>query len=128
MVKRLPEGPIFSSERGNLTNLHSHKYSGLANAKTIDINQGKTGGLNVATRKPSSHQHQYATGRHHATIRNGSGTRRSLGIVSGQSKRNYRPDLRKTALARTSALLASQKEKPDAPPKKVRGKKKTATA
>jgi hypothetical protein len=52
MVKRVPEGPIFSRERvsfrlwctvkhhtddmygqGNLRNLHSYKYSGLANAK-----------------------------------------------------------------------------------------------
>ncbi|CCA77422.1 hypothetical protein PIIN_11399 [Serendipita indica DSM 11827] len=32
------------------------------------------------------------------------------------------------AIARTSALLAAQKEKPDAPPKKVRGKKKAQAA
>lgn len=32
----------------------------------------------------------------------------------------------KAALARTSALLASQKEKPEPHPKKVRGKKKHA--
>ncbi|KAG8757813.1 hypothetical protein FRC14_001462 [Serendipita sp. 396] len=114
--------------KGNLMNLHSHKYSGLANAKTIGISHNKTGNLSVVTRKPSSHQHQYHTGRHHATIRPGSGSRRSMGIVSGQSKRNYRPDLRRAAIARTSALLASQKEKPDAHPKKLRGKKKAAAA
>jgi len=126
MVKRLPEGPVFSSEPGNLMNLHSHKYSGLANAKTIHINQEKNGGLKVSTRKPSSHQHQHATGKHNATIRQGSGGRRSYGIIAGQTRRNYRPDLRKAAIARTSALLASQREKPDPPTKKLRGKKKHA--
>lgn len=33
VVKRLPEGPILSKEPGNLTNLHSHKFSGLTNAE-----------------------------------------------------------------------------------------------
>jgi len=126
-VKRLPEGPVFSSEPGNLMNLHSPKYSGLANAKTINISHNKNGGgLKVSTRKSSRHPHQHATGMHHSTIRQGSGSRRSFGIVSGLSKRNYRPDLRKAALARTSKLLESQKEKRDAPPKKLRGKKKAA--
>ncbi|CAG7853926.1 SubName: Full=Uncharacterized protein {ECO:0000313/EMBL:KIM31687.1} [Serendipita indica DSM 11827] len=126
--QEIARGPVFSSEPGNLMNLHSHKYSGLANAKTIAINHTKGSGLTVSTRKPSAHQHQHATGRHSATIRQGSGSRRSMGIVAGQSKRNYRPDLRKAAIARTSALLAAQKEKPDAPPKKVRGKKKAQAA
>jgi len=129
MVKRLPEGPIFSSEPGNLMNLHSHKYSGLANAKTIHIGHNKTGGgLKVSSRKPSSHPHQHSTGMHHSTIRQGSGSRRSMGIVAGQTKRGYRPDLRKAAIARTSKLLESQREKRDAPPKKLRGKKKAAAA
>jgi hypothetical protein len=78
-------------------NLHSHKYSGLANAKTIHIAQEKTGNIKFSTRKPSSHQHQHSTGRHNATIRPGSGPRRSLGIASGQARRNYRPDLRKVS-------------------------------
>lgn len=86
-------------------NLHSHKYSGLANAKTIHIGFNKTGGgLKVSTRKPSSHPHQHATGQHHATIRQGSGSRRSMGIVSGQSKRNYRPDLRKVSIGEPSTF------------------------
>ncbi|PVF98247.1 60S ribosomal protein L28, partial [Serendipita vermifera] len=123
MVKRLPQGPVFSSEPGNLMNLHSHKWSGLANAKTIQIDHNKGGGLKVVTRKPSAHPYQNSTGKHYSSIRQGSGPRRSAGIAAGQSKRGYRPDLRKAALARTSALLASLKEKPDAPPKKVRGKK-----
>ncbi|KAJ8501888.1 hypothetical protein ONZ45_g11983 [Pleurotus djamor] len=33
LVKRVREGPVFSKEPGNLRNLHSHKYSGLANSK-----------------------------------------------------------------------------------------------
>ncbi|KAG8792799.1 hypothetical protein FRC12_004821 [Ceratobasidium sp. 428] len=29
IVKRVPEGPIFSKEPGNIKNIHSRKYSGL---------------------------------------------------------------------------------------------------
>ena len=30
---RRHNGPVFSKEKGNLMNIHSHKYSGLANSK-----------------------------------------------------------------------------------------------
>lgn len=90
--------------QGNLMNLHSHKYSGLANAKTIHVHHHKpegatgSGHIKVTTRKPASHHHKHANSKHHSNIRAGSGSRRSLGIVSGQSKRNYRPDLRHVSL------------------------------
>jgi hypothetical protein len=79
-------------------NLHSHKYSGLANAKTIQIDHNKGGGLKIVTRKPSANPYQNSTGKHYSSIRQGSGPRRSAGIAAGQSKRNYRPDLRKVSI------------------------------
>ncbi|KAF9236827.1 ribosomal L28e protein family-domain-containing protein [Melanogaster broomeanus] len=142
VVKKVPEGPIFSTEPGNLRNLHSHKYSGLANTKarittsceTIDIKDSPSG-IQVTTIKSKASPRQVRTARTTLTIRNRSGGRRALGVVAGLAKRGYRPDLRANPLeityvvllfGRTTALIAAQKEKKPLPPKKARGKKAAA--
>jgi len=122
MVKRVPEGPVFSREPGNLLNLHSYKYSGLANTKTIDIRDSGSG-VQITTRKTKASPRAVRTSKVTSTLRNGSGGRRSLGITASYAKRGYRSDLRKAALGRTSALLAAQKEPKPTPERKVRGKK-----
>ncbi|KAJ3718234.1 ribosomal L28e/Mak16 [Lentinula raphanica] len=122
MVKGLSHGPIFSKEPGNLLNLHSAKYSGLANAKTIDISD-VNGRVTITTRKPKASPYAVAPARSTSSIRPRSGVRRAFGITSTFSKRGYRPDLRKAALARTAALVSAQKEPKEAPPRKLRGKK-----
>ncbi|KAJ3737005.1 ribosomal L28e protein family-domain-containing protein [Lentinula guzmanii] len=96
IVKGLPEGPIFSKEPGNLLNLHSHKYSGLANAKTIDVSD-VNGKITVTTRKPKASPYAVAPARSTSSIRSRSGSRRALGIIASHSKRGYRPDLRKVS-------------------------------
>ncbi|KAK0234071.1 ribosomal L28e/Mak16 [Armillaria fumosa] len=122
IVKRVPEGPIFSREPGNLRNLHSYKYSGLANAKTIDVSDSPAG-VKITTRKSKASSHAVASAKAVSYIRPRSGTRRALGIASQPLKKGYRPDLRTAALARVSALIAAQKEPKPSPPKKLRGKK-----
>ncbi|KIY51966.1 ribosomal protein L28e [Fistulina hepatica ATCC 64428] len=122
MVKKVPEGPIFSKEPGNLVNLHSHKYSGLANSKTIDIADSPNG-IAITTRKKKTLSNAVAGARASHTIRARSGPRRSFGIAASYAKKGYRPDLRAAAVARTSALLSAQKEPKPLPPKKVRGRK-----
>jgi large subunit ribosomal protein L28e len=47
-------------------------------------------------------------------------------IVNSTTKRGYRPDLRKDAVARASALRKSQKPVKEDKPTKVRGKKAQA--
>ncbi|PPR03793.1 hypothetical protein CVT24_007473 [Panaeolus cyanescens] len=122
IVKRVPEGPVFSKEPGNLRNLHSYKYSGLANSKVVHVAED-AGAIKIYTRKtkasPQAVRSAYAV----TSIRARSGGRRANGIAVAPAKRGYRPDLRTAALARVSALVASQKERKAAPPKKVRGKK-----
>jgi len=122
IVKRVPEGPIFSREPGNLTNLHSHKYSGLANTKTIDIKDSGSG-VQITTRKTKASPFAVSSGKSSSTIRNRSGGRRTLGVAGKHAKRGYRPDLRTAALGRVSAILAAQKEPKPTPERKVRGKK-----
>jgi len=127
IVKRVPEGPVFSREPGNLPNLHSYKYSGLVNKKSIDIKDSGLG-LIITKRKNSSSPHSVRGSKSIASIRNHSGGRRALGVTSSVVKKGYRPDLRKVALGRTSALLAAQKEPKPEREKKPRGKKAIAAA
>ncbi|KAK0466045.1 ribosomal L28e/Mak16 [Desarmillaria tabescens] len=123
IVKRVPEGPIFSKEPGNLRNLHSHKFSGLANAKVPLMSPTRPAGVKITTRKPKASPHAVASAKATTYIRPRSGTRRALGIAAQPAKKGYRPDLRTAALARVSALIAAQKEPKPSPPKKLRGKK-----
>jgi len=122
MVKRLPEGPIFSKESGNLRNLHSHKYSGLTNAKTIDIDSDSNGKVIIKSRKLSSGARSISKCHHSQSVRSRSGPRRALGVASSHARRGYRPDLRKAAIARVSALTIANNGKPRRVyEKKVRG-------
>lgn len=125
MVKGLPEGPIFSKEPGNLTNIHSHKYSGLANSKVIDISDNN-GNIQITTHKTKTSPHAVKSAKSITHVRPRSGPRRALGVAASTARRGYRPDLRTAALARTSALLAAQKEPKATPPRKARGKKASA--
>ncbi|TFK42139.1 ribosomal L28e/Mak16 [Crucibulum laeve] len=122
IVKRVEEGPVFSREKGNLRNLHSHKFSGLANSKTIDISDsGK--GIAITTRKTDASPHAVASAYTTTKIRPRSGGRKGLGKAAAIAKSGYRPDLRTAALARVSALIAAQKEPKPSPPQKLRGKR-----
>ncbi|EMD32586.1 hypothetical protein CERSUDRAFT_143604 [Gelatoporia subvermispora B] len=122
IVKRVPEGPVFSREPGNLTNLHSFKYSGLANPKAIDVRE-KEGAIQITTLKKGASVHAVKAARATTTVRARSGPRRALGVAAKISKRGYRADLRTALLGRVSRIVESQREKKPAPAKKVRGKK-----
>jgi large subunit ribosomal protein L28e len=49
-------------------------------------------------------------------------------VVNGTTKRGYRTDLHKSAIARASAIRNSQRPKKDAPAPKLRGAKAKAAA
>ncbi|CAE6466279.1 ribosomal l28e domain-containing protein [Rhizoctonia solani AG-1 IA] len=129
IVKRVPEGPIFSKEPGNLKNVHSRKYSGLISDKSLHIgHNAETNAITLTSRKPKSSIHQHSKGEHKTTIRARSGPRRAQGVVASQARLGYRPDLRQAALQRVSALQRAQQTKKPAPERKVRGKKAKAAA
>ncbi|KAL1951008.1 hypothetical protein VTO73DRAFT_157 [Trametes versicolor] len=92
-VKRVEEGPIFSKEPGNLTNIHSWKYSGLANEKTITVKETETG-VQLAYRKKSASPLAVHPAVSTISIRPRSGPRRAAGVTAKLAKRGYRPDLR----------------------------------
>ncbi|EPQ60184.1 ribosomal protein L28e, partial [Gloeophyllum trabeum ATCC 11539] len=122
IVKKVPEGPIFSREPGNLPSLHSYKYSGLANQKTVAVTDTGSN-IQISYTKKGASPHAVKPARATINIRSRSGPRRSLGVAAKLSKRGYRPDLRPVLLARVSALAASKKEPKSRPVKKPRGKK-----
>jgi len=121
-VKRVVEGPVFSKEPGNLRNLHSYKFSGLANSKTIDVSESN-GSIKIRTRKTKASPSAVSSAYSSSSVRPRSGGRRALGVGAAPAKRGYRADLRTAALARVSALVAAQHEPKPTPPKKLRGKK-----
>ncbi|KAJ7696809.1 ribosomal L28e protein family-domain-containing protein [Mycena rosella] len=129
MVKRGPSvGRIFSKESGNLRNIHSEKFSGLANSKTVHI-VDSANGIQIVSRKQKATPFAVSGASSTGVIRSRTGSRRALGIVAvTASKKAGRPDLRTAALARVSALLAAQKEPKPAPAKKSPRSKKSKTA
>ncbi|KAJ6617420.1 ribosomal L28e protein family-domain-containing protein [Mycena sp. CBHHK59/15] len=115
LVKRAP-GIIFSKEPANLRNLHSQKYSGLANSKALQITQTPKG-IQIAKLSKSTNPFNVSNGKSTTVIRPHSGPRRTLGVAATPAKAGYRPDLREAALARAAAHL----QKPKAsPPRKSR--------
>ena len=52
----------FSCESGNVMNLNSYKFSGLANKKTVDVSQDAAGKISITTKKPSAFYAQKVAG------------------------------------------------------------------
>ncbi|CBI35985.3 hypothetical protein AAG906_029428 [Vitis piasezkii] len=110
LVKEFGNGTAsvqFSKESNNLYNVNSYKHSGLANHKTVTIQGGKDNAVVLATtktkkqNKPGSLLHKSAMKKEF---------RRMAKAVSNQVGDNYyRPDLKKAALARLSAVHRSLK-------------------
>ena len=92
----------FSVERGNLTSKSSYKYSGLANSKTIDISptDDNRASLTKKTKKAGTCGKGGS-----AVIALNKDFRRVEKTITSQATDNYyRPDLKKEALAKYSAV------------------------
>ncbi|KAG9307635.1 hypothetical protein G9A89_023200 [Geosiphon pyriformis] len=115
LVKR--NGVQFSAERGNLTNLNSHKYSGLANKKVIGVTEAPDKkGIIISKKKNRAPFGKIASSTYETTHTKGI-RRAARSFTNEYTRAGYRPDLRKEALARISAVYQSQK------PVKVHAKK-----
>ncbi|WVQ99044.1 hypothetical protein IAU59_006176 [Kwoniella sp. CBS 9459] len=125
-------GPTFSREKGNLLNRHSHKFSGLANSKVINIYANPEGGITVTKVKADAKPNQVASARTHVNLRRSTGPRRANKIAAAETAgKGYRADLRQVAVARASALARATTRTANPPksyPKKQRGPKKAAAS
>ncbi|XP_030953172.1 60S ribosomal protein L28-2 [Quercus lobata] len=112
-------GVQFSKEPNNLFNLNSYKYSGLANRKTVTIQPGgKDLSVVLATTKTKK-QNKPAAILHKSVMRK-EFPRMAKAVTNQVSNNYYRPDLKKAALARLSAVHRSLKVTKSGPKKKNR--------
>ena len=98
----------FSKEPNNLYNLNSYKHSGLANKKTVTIQPaGKDQYVLLATTK-SKKQGKPASLLHKSIMKK-EFNRMAKAVVNQVAANYYRPDLKKAALVRLSAVNRSLK-------------------
>ncbi|RSH81824.1 uncharacterized protein EHS24_008017 [Apiotrichum porosum] len=122
--RKSSNGPIFSAEQGNLLNLHSQKYSGLANSKVLAIDANAEGAITVTKIQPNGGQ--VASARKASTLKRSTGPRRAAKIAAVETAaKGYRADLRAAAVARISALTRVNRRAAN-PPKDKRSKKVAA--
>ncbi|GLT79045.1 hypothetical protein SLA2020_505550 [Shorea laevis] len=111
LVKQFGRGSAgvqFSKESNNLYNLNSYKHSGLANKKTVTIQPGgKDLSVVFATTKTKK-QNKPASLVHKSVMRK-EFPRMAKAVVNQVADNYYRPDLKKAALARLSAVNRSLK-------------------
>lgn len=96
----------FSTERGNLMNLSTYKYSGIANSKTVDISAAEDGlALKKNTVKAGTTPNKGV-----AVIPLNKNFRRMAKAIQSQATDNfYRSDLKSAALARWTAVYNSSR-------------------
>jgi large subunit ribosomal protein L28e len=117
LVKR--DGHQFSSEKGNLRNLNSYKYSGLANPKAIDISP-VAGGITVSIKSQRKADARRPVRLFQKLTLNKLNLKRDFrrvakAISNQTAGRYYRPDLRLAALARWTNIHRSLTRGPAKP-------------
>ena len=109
LVKQFGNGTAsvqFSRESNNLYNLNSYKYSGFANKKTVTIqpaSEEKSVLLATSKTKKQSKPGQLL----HKSIMKKEFRRMAKSVSNQVAANYYRPDLKKAALARLSAVHKS---------------------
>ncbi|GAA5858694.1 hypothetical protein JCM8547_001427 [Rhodosporidiobolus lusitaniae] len=104
-------GRIFTSEKANLKGIHGAKYSAAANHHTIDISAKESGkGVVVSWREEGASPFAVKSAvKSKGVSKVGANAARAVGRIIPSTGRE---DLGKLAIARTSHILATQKERP----------------
>jgi len=98
----------FSSEPGNLKNVHSARYSGLSQKRAVDVEVAADGKSAVLSIKSASSRRKPAREWNKIALKKD--FRRSAKAIKAVTS-SYRPDLTRTALARFSRLHWAAKSK-----------------
>ncbi|XP_006853948.2 60S ribosomal protein L28-1 [Amborella trichopoda] len=113
----------FSKESNNLYNVHSFKYSGLANKKTVSITPGGKD-LSVALSTTKTRKQSKPSDLQNRSLLKKEFRRMAKAVVSQVADNYYRPDLKDAALARLSAVHRSLKVAKSGVKKKTRQNQK----
>ncbi|KAM0334094.1 hypothetical protein ACHAQA_001114 [Verticillium albo-atrum] len=125
IVKRkgLGNSIIFSRDPYNLTNVHSKKHAGYAHDKSISVQAGENGAIQVVSKNEKKVQ-KPAEARNVTSFSQQAPARKTYKAVANlAARRSYRSDLRQSAVERVSALRYAQKAVKADPEQKLRGKK-----
>ncbi|MCJ1419387.1 hypothetical protein MMC32_005742 [Xylographa parallela] len=124
LVKRRSGGGVqFSRDPFNLVNKHSRKHAGFVNDKAVGILPGTKGGLTLSTKKTKHSNRPIANINEVKFGADKSGPKVYKNIVNVIAKQGYRPDLRRDAVARASAIKMSSRPVKETPEQKARGAK-----
>ncbi|XP_020586097.1 60S ribosomal protein L28-2-like [Phalaenopsis equestris] len=122
LVKQFGNGNAkvqFSKEKNNLYNVHSFKFSGLANKKTVSIQPaGKDLSVVLSTTKKNKQNKPSLVS--HRSILKREFRKVAKAVINQVSDNHYRPDLKKPALARLSAVRRSLQVAKSGPKKRNR--------
>lgn len=101
-----------------------NQYDGYIAPQAIGVQPGNENrGVTLLTKK-ISRDHKPASSLQIATFGSNTSTRKTYrSIVNSTARKSYRPDLRREAVARASAIRRAQKPKPNDRPVKLRGAK-----
>ncbi|KAL1584428.1 hypothetical protein WHR41_06368 [Cladosporium halotolerans] len=122
LCKRKQSGGVqFSRDPLNLTNKHSRKYAGFANAQAIGINADSPNTIGLTTKLPAR-ANKPAKSQQTASFAASTPSRKLYkSVVNTTAKRGYRADLRAAAVARASAVKLAQQQKKERAAPKPRG-------
>jgi len=127
LVKRTVGGNhiVFSRDPLNLKNTHSRKHTGTVNDKAIGIYPGERDSVVLLTKKTNEKVANKPASMINRTVFRGDKSARKIAaaVVASTAKHYYRPDLRKDAVARVSAIKRSQRAVKADKPAKLRGAK-----
>ncbi|KQK09399.1 60S ribosomal protein L28-1 [Brachypodium distachyon] len=97
----------FSKEPNNLYNVHSYKYSGLANKKTVTVQPASDKEMSVVLSTTKTKKQNKPAAFSHKTVMRKEFCKMAKAVKNQVSDNYYRPDLTKPALARLSAVYRS---------------------
>ncbi|KAK4698641.1 large subunit ribosomal protein L28e, partial [Phenoliferia sp. Uapishka_3] len=127
--KRVGAYRVFSAEKGNLRNIHAHKFSGLANARTVSVEAAPSNyGIVIQNRKSDASPFAVASALESKKVKGKSGRKAAREVMNIASGKSGRMDLRTDALARASAILASQSARKVQKQRALRGTAKANAA
>eukprot|EP01018_Ginkgo_biloba_P001813 Gb_38783 [translate_table: standard] len=113
----------FSSEPNNLYNLNSYKFSGLASKKTVSITPAGEGLAVVLATTKTKKQNKPADAVNRSILKK-EFRRMAKAVVNQVADNYYRPDLKRPALARLSAVYKSLRVAKAGGKKKSKGNRK----
>ncbi|KAM7254460.1 hypothetical protein ACFE04_003840 [Oxalis oulophora] len=120
LVKEFGNGTAaiqFSKEPNNLYNVHSYKYSGLANKKTVTI-QGDVKNKTVVLSTTKTKKQNKPASLLHKSILKREFSRMAKAVSNQVGDNFYRPDLKSAALAKLSVVHRSLKVAKSGPKRK----------